>query len=173
MSRIQSAIKRRAISWAGQLTQLAKSFAPAHLRPYIHSRVEEQQTKFIIRTTVNRKENPLPKYGSADARAQEYGSGLQARRGAKRKYPIVPKTGKFLAFRWDVADANPDQFKILPDGRVLLPKVNHPGIQAANQGQGYIGPAVKELRKRARKELDLDIRQAILGDLRQSFGKKS
>lgn len=169
MSQLPSAIKRRAIAWAGQLTTLAKAFAPNHLKQYIRSRVEESGTKFIIRTTVNRFASPKEKYGTLDARAQEYGSGLRARRGPKATYPIVPKNKKVLAFFWEKAD---DAIPKLPDGRVMLGKVNHPGIHAANNGQGYIAPAMKELRKRARTELSKDIRQAILGDLRQSFGKK-
>lgn len=174
MSRLSNALKRRAISWAGQLTKLAKAFAPNHLRPFIRSRVEIKEDKtFIIRTTVNRNERPLEKYGSADARAQEYGSGLRARRGAKKKYPIRPKTKKVLAFHWEVADANPQNFKFTSDGRVMLGSVQHPGIQAANQGKGYIAPAIKELKQRAKNELKADIRQAILGDLRQSFGGRT
>lgn len=168
--RLLARLKRRAIAWAGQMTVLAKAFAPNHLRPYIHSKVEEKEGGFIIRTTVNRMENPLPKGGSMDARAQEFGSGLKAKRGAKRKYLILPKNRKFLAFHWEVAEQNPEQFSFLPDGRVMLPKVNHPGIQAANQGRGYLAPARAELKKRARAELKEDVRQAIMGDLRSSFG---
>lgn len=171
--RLSNALKNRARAWAGQLTSLAKSFAPNHLKAYVRSRVDEQGTKIIIRTSVNRFASPKEKYGTLDARAQEYGSGLRARRGPKAKYPIVPKSGKkFLAFHWEVAEEHPEVASFLPDGRFLISKVNHPGIPAANAGQGYIGPAVKELRKRARVELNKDVRQAILGDLRQSFGKK-
>lgn len=174
--RLTSALKRRATSWAGQLTKLSKALAPDHLKRYIVSRVEQKETGFIIRTTVNRNANPIEKYGSADARAQEYGSGLRARRGAKKKYPIKPKNKKILAFYWEVATRSemeagrPGKFMFAPDGRVLMHQVNHPGIKAANNGQGYIAPAMRELRKRGKAELKNDIRQAILGDLRQSFG---
>lgn len=172
--RIISALRRRAIAWAGQLTMLAQEYAPVHIRPYIHSRTEESEDgSIIIRTTVNRNENPLEKYGSADARAQEYGSGLRARRGPKQKYPILPKNKKVLAFHWDVADNNPEQFNFAADGRVLLKSVQHPGIEAVNDGKGYIGPAQAEIRKRAKAELGIDLRNAILGDLRESFGRKA
>jgi hypothetical protein len=177
--RLTNALKRRAASWAGQLTRLAKSFAPDHLKPYIFSRVEQKDSKIIIRTTANRKANPIEKYGSADARAQEYGSGLHARRDKKGKYPIRPKEKKILAFYWEVATRSememgkPGKFTFAPDGRVLMHQVNHPGIKAANNGQGYIRPAIKELKRRGKTELKADIRQAILGDLRQSFGGKS
>jgi hypothetical protein len=171
--RLSDAIKRRAIAWAGQITTLAKNFAPNHLKAHIRSKVESKDGgTFIIRTFVDRSANNLEKYGTADARAQEYGSGLQARRGPKKKYPIYPKTKKVLAFHWDVADANPENFKFSSDGKVLLGSVQHPGIQAANGGKGYIGPAQNEIRKRGRSELSKDIRQAILGDLRVSFGRK-
>lgn len=154
------------MAWAGQLTSLAKSFAPAHVRKAISSHVEEKNGgTYLIRITADRRIAP-------DARAWEYGSGLHARRGLKKKYPILPKTKKVLAFHWEVADANPQNFSFLPDGRVMLPAVQHPGIQAANAGKGYIGPALKELRKRAKEQLSQDVRDAIMSDLRRSFGRK-
>lgn len=164
--RLQGNLKRRVAAWAGQLTKLAKSLAPSHVRPAISSKTEQKgDGTFIIRITADRKIAP-------DARAWEFGSGLHARRGKKAKYPILPKTKKLLAFHWDVADANPERFSFLPDGRVLLASVQHPGIQAANDGIGYILPAVHELKRRARAELSDDIRKAILGDIREAFGRK-
>ncbi len=172
-NRLSDTLKRRAIAWAGQISTLAKGFAPNHLKAHIRSKVETKDNgTFIIRTTVDRSANSLPKYGTADARAQEFGSGLRARRGPKAKYPIYPKNKKVLAFHWEVATSNPENFKFTPDGKVLLGSVQHPGIHAANAGKGYIGPAQNEIRKRGRAELDKDIRQAILGDLRESFGRK-
>lgn len=166
MNKLSGNLKRRAVAWAGQLTSLARSFAPNHVQAAISSRVEEKaEGEYIIRITADRKVAP-------DARAQEFGSGIHARRGMKGKYPIRPRNGKFLAFNWEVANANPDKFSFLPDGRVLLPIVQHPGIQAANEGKGYIAPAMKELRKRAKAELSKDIREAIMSDLRESFGRK-
>lgn len=165
--RLVNNLRRRATAWAGQLTSLAKSYAPKHIKPAISSHVEDKQDgQFIIRITADRAEAP-------DARAWEFGSGIHARRGPKVKYPILPKTKKFLAFKWDVADANPEKFRFAPDGRVLLTSVKHPGIVAANGGQGYIAPAMKELRKRAKIELSKEIKDAIVGDLRESFGRKS
>lgn len=167
MSTLSIALKNRARSWAGQLTSLARSFAPSHVRPAISSHVEEKgEGTYIIRLTANRQMAP-------DARAQELGSGIHSKRGAKAKYPIRSKTKKVLAFNWEVANANPERFKFAPDGRVLLPSVMHPGIQAANQGKGYLAPAVKELRKHARANLTKDVREAILSDIRKSFGRKA
>jgi hypothetical protein len=165
--RLAANLKKRATAWAGQLTKLAKAFAPAHVEPAISSHVESKDDgTYIIRITSNRNVAP-------DARAQEFGSGLHARRGPKRKYPILPKNGRVLAFNWEVANAQPERFVFAPDGRVLLPSVQHPGIEAANNGKGYIAPAMNELRKRARAELDKEIKDAIVGDLRESFGRKA
>lgn len=165
--RLETNLKRRAVTWAGQLTRLARELAPAHVAPAISSHVEDKgDGSWIIRITADRSKAP-------DARAQEFGSGLHAKRGPKVKYPILPKTKKVLAFYWDVAEENPEQFAFLPDGRVALPSVMHPGIEAANEGKGYIAPAMKELRERARENLDVDIRNAIMGDLRESFGRKT
>lgn len=164
--RISNNLRRRASAWAGQLTSLARSFAPNHVKSAISSKVEAKDDgTFIIRITADRKIAP-------DARAQEFGSGIHARRGPKHKYPIRPKAKKVLAFFWEVADSNPERFSFLPDGRVMLPIVQHPGIEAANNGKGYIAPAMKELRKRARADLTKDIRDAIMADLRESFGRK-
>lgn len=164
--RLSDVLKNRARSWAGQLTRLAKGFAPNHVEPAISSHVEvKDDGTYTIRITADRRIAP-------DARAQEFGSGLHARRGVKRKYPIKPKNAKVLAFNWEVANASPERFVFAPDGRVLLPSVQHPGIEAANGGKGYIAPAMRELRKRAKAELDKDIKAAIVGDLRESFGKK-
>lgn len=173
MSRLSTALKRRATAWAGQLTSLARSLAPSHIRPAIKSKVEEKgEGSFIIRITADRRIAP-------DARAWEFGSGLKARRGIKKKYPIKPKGHPYLAFHWDIATTSemergsPGKFRFLPDGRVYFPQVNHPGIKAANNGQGYIHPAMNELRRRGRAELNKETRDAILGDLRESFGRKA
>jgi hypothetical protein len=174
--RLANNLKRRASAWAGQLTSLAKSFAPNHVEPAISSKVETKEDgTYTIRITADRRIAP-------DARAQEFGSGLHARRGVKKKYVIAPKYKKVLAFHWDVLD-NPetaqqvfDSPKFLgfaPDGRGLFRYVEHPGIQAANAGKGYIAPAMRELRKRAKADLSKEIKDAIVGDLRESFGRKS
>lgn len=162
-SRLEQAIYRKAVSWAGQLTRLAKAFAPNHVRKAISSKVIKQNKKgVIIRLISDKKIAP-------DARAQEFGSGIHARRGPKGKYLIKPKNKKALAFHWEVATQNPEQFTLLDDGRVVLPSVEHPGIEAANGGIGYMAPAVKELRKRGRQELTAELRRAILGDMRMAF----
>lgn len=149
-------LKKRASAWAAQLTSLAKSYAPSHIQKAISSKTEEKSDgTYIIRITADRRIAP-------DARAWEYGSGLKARRGSKGYINIDPKTKPFLVF----AGTNDWSGQIIRTSHV-----NHPGIMAANGGQGYIAPAVNELRKRARTELDADVRNAIASDIRRSFGR--
>ena len=163
--RLLNNLRRRTIYWAGEITKLAKSYAPNHLKEYIQSHVEDKDDgTFIIRTSINRFANPQPNYGTLDARAQEYGSGLRARRGTKQKYLIRQKTAPFLEFQ------GTNEF----DGWLIRTmEVKHPGIQAANEGQGYIGPAQKEVRQKLKAQLGKEVRDAIVGDLRESFGRKS
>lgn len=164
-NRLSSALSRRATAWAGQLTRLAKKYAPAHLQKYIHSKREDKKDgTFSIIVYLDPKEDvagPERNYknGSADAFAQEFGSG---------PVDIVPKTKKFLAFQWDVADMNPGKFPTLPDGRVLFKQVTSPGVKRYKD-RGYLGVAADELLTRGLNELDEDVRRAILGDLRISF----
>lgn len=161
---ITSALLRSMRTYAGQLTKLVKSLAPNHLKGNVKTEVI-QNTEGSVRLTVSVK--------GADAHAQEYGSGLHTdgRKGAKAKYPILPKNKKVLAFHWEIATANPDRFKFLPDGRVMLSRVMHPGIKKYKD-RGYVNPAVRELRNRIRQKgsgVKQEVRQAIFGEIRKSF----
>lgn len=168
--KLKGFLKNQSKYWARQMTIRAKAYAPNHVKNAISSRSEEVgDGTYIIRTIADRRIAP-------DARAQEYGSGLRARRGAKRKYIIKPKIKKLLAFYWEVANSNPQNFTFAPDGRVTFHSVMHPGIQAANGGKGYIGPAAKDIRKRLKESLKRGGADAIQADigrsLRAGFGKK-
>lgn len=162
MTQLAKLLKQKATYWARETTKLAKSFAPNHLKDNISSSTEERgEGTYLIRTTAK----------APDARAQEFGSGLHARRGPKAKYPIYPKNKKVLAFFWEVATSNPEQFVMTPEGKVLLPKVMHPGIKPVNGGKGYIRPAQIEIRKRIKKELRAELPNAIRAELRLGFKK--
>lgn len=156
MGAVKNTLQHLTTNWAGQLTNLARSYAPAHIRDAISSKTEEKgEGTFIIRITADRRIAP-------DARAWEYGSGLKARRGTKQKYDINGKPKLVFMGTNDFV------------GKLIItPTVHHPGIQAANGGKGYIAPAVKELRVKGRQELVTEVRQAILSDIRASFGRKS
>lgn len=153
------ALANIARGYASTTTRLAKELAPNnHLRQSIQSSVEQSgEGTFIIRV---RARGP-------DARAREYGSGIWARRGPRGKILIRPRNKRALAFYWEKANPN---IPTLPDGRVLLGSVEHPGVDAANDGQGYLHPAIREtnklIRDRIRREaglaITLDIRASIL-----------
>lgn len=155
---LASALLRSARSYAGQLTSLAKSFAPKHLQAGIKTTVREDAPGSIVMTITAK---------GTDAHAQEYGSGLHSQYGAKKKYPIKPKAGKYLAFHWQI---HPENAKYLPDGRIILESVQHPGINRY-QGRGYIRPAVKEFTKSLKEnpKIKEELRQAILSDLTKAF----
>ena len=148
-------------SQAGYLTRIAKSLAPTHLQAGISTNVKETAPGSIVMTVTAK---------GADAHAQEYGSGLRSQYGKKAKYPIYPKTKKMLAFKWDIATANPEKFRILPDGRVMLQKVMHPGINRY-KGRGYIRPAVRQFTKHLKEnpKVKQEVKDAILGEIRKAF----
>lgn len=166
--RLLGNLKRSAIAYAGQITALARKLAPRHLQAGISSHVEDKNDgTFIIRTTAV----------GADSRAWEYGSGLHRRRGTKGKYLIQGKP--WLAFFGTNGHGNafgafnPTTRKGVGEKNIVVVReVHHPGIEAANSGKGYIAPAQAEIRKRLRETLSKDIRDAIVGDLRESFVRK-
>lgn len=142
-----SAIRRKAIYFAGQLTSLMKENAPNHLKTAIKSSAKELgDGRYQIITTVSKP----------DALAQEYGSGLKATRGAKHTYPIEPKNKGALAFMGR------------DGGWVVTKHVDHPGI-APFRGVGYARISLQEIRKRMRAELSAEILRAIKLDIRTSF----
>lgn len=166
-------IRLRVRSWAGSITKKAnQNLGNKRSLIAIQSTVTEENGKVgvdVVATSVN----PLKPV----ARAYEYGSGIHSRLAkksrkqlsAKGKILIRHRNKKVLAFFWDVADANPDQFIFGRDGKVLLPSVKHPGVKAANDGKGYLGPAIREVRKGIRKEIAKDTRDAILSTFRKTF----
>lgn len=164
---LENFLKQRTKVWAGQITRLAKSLAPNHLKQHITSKtVDISVGTFRIVTTVDNK-NPTgpghPNYGTSDAHAQEFGSGIHAKRGKKGKYLIHPKDSPFLEF-WGT-----NQF----EGWLIRTKeVKHPGIQAANGGRGYVGPAHQEVRKQIKEELVTMGAETIRAELRKSFGTR-
>jgi hypothetical protein len=123
--------------WAQQLTLSAKSKAPKHIAPYIHSKstITEGMSTITLNVDIFQRigeGGTLQNYGTVDALAQEYGHP-----GAT----ITPKTGNWLAFDW----SNPVVgIRRLPDGRVMLKKVTKLPQPAFNEGQGYLRPAMQE-----------------------------
>ena len=176
-SELASALLRRARAWAGQITRQAKTLAPKHLKSHIHSSAKEiKEGHITIITYVDRTEDGKLNYGTSDAHAQEFGSGIHAKRGTKGKYLILPKTKGALAFKenakgtWDYSRGIPAIHD--SDGRGIFFGVHHPGIQAANGGRGYIGPVWNAVRQKAKQELLADGSKAIKLTLGRSLRGK-
>lgn len=168
---LTSEIRKKAVEWAKKITRLANQYLGNKKKIIsVKTTREEQGDKIGTKTVAT----------GAAARAYEYGSGIHSRRSRKSpkqispkgKILIKPKGHKALAFNWEIANVNPDQFIFLDDGRVLLPSVKHPGVKAANNNKGYIAPAINEVNKDIRKDISAATRKAIVGTLRKSFNKK-
>lgn len=163
-------LRARARVWAQQVTKLAHgNLGKFRKLITVQSRVEEQGDKIGVRSTARGK----------TARAYEYGSGVHSRvakkspkqLGPKGRILIKPKSKKMLAFHWEIADKFPGPWVFGEDGKVLFYSVKHPGVEAANGGKGYLGPAMNEVRKQIRREIPKETRDAVIGTLRKSFKK--
>lgn len=110
-------------------------------------------TTYKITVSVDLKKAPA-------AAAYEYGSGIHATKKTPAKYPILPKNKKFLAFKWPKVDGDP-RFRRLPDGRVVLPSVDHPGVEA----KPYMMPAFQESKAEIRQLIGQEFRLKVLGKI--------
>ena len=157
---LEKALASIARGYASYATVKAKEYAPNnHLRNSIKSTVTKKSDILYMVTT---------SATGPDARAREYGSGLHARRGKKAKYPIVPVNAPALVFFWEKAN---DNIPRTEDGRVILQKVMHPGVEAANDGRGYLEPALEETKKSILKNLPSDLKYSIVLDLKAAVRK--
>jgi len=171
---IHETIYKSMVGYASLITKLAKQYSESsRIRRTIHSTVEVEGEKFIVRTFAG--DGSTGEGGTGDARAREYGSGLWSTTKAPKKYPIRPTKGKALVFPWDTPTSvfsGPTVSEKLPrtdDGDVILPMVMHPGIQADNSGKGYIRPARVEASKYLRKRLIEDGVNGIRLDIKSAF----
>lgn len=130
------------------LTQVYKAAydkAPTqNIKDHIRIRFAKQEGSLIVGgLEVDLRKGPRevgPDSVASPARAYEYGSGIHATRGEAGTYVIVPYKRKVLAFYWEKAY---DWIPRLPDGRVMLAKVNHPGVMP----RPYMRPAFEETKK--------------------------
>lgn len=99
--------------------------------PAISFKVEQRGDNAVVIYSVDLKKAPM-------GAAFEFGSGLHATQQAPATYPIKPSNKKALAFVWDKANPN---IPTLPDGRVVLPIVQHPGVVA----RPYLIPAIEDV----------------------------
>lgn len=173
-------LRKRAGTWARQITTKA------------HANLGSKRSLIVVRSSVETKKDKvgiisvasptqISEYGDVKnvARAYEYGSGVHStgRFGKKRKYIIKPRRKKVLAFFWDKVDEGTPagtKFRGISkkSGKALFNFVEHPGVKAANNGKGYLRPAITEVRKTMRREISKDMREAYIGTFRKAFAKK-
>lgn len=173
LSNLKASSKR----WATQITQEATKNLGKYTKIIkVSSRTVVQGDRLIVFTTGMGK-------GKDVARAYESGSGIHSRSpktspkqmGSRGYIRIAPKTKKVLAFFWDKVSSNtPAGKKFLgvskSTGKALFNYVDHPGVEAANNGKGYIAPAVNKVRAQIRKDIPKDVRKVVLGTFKKSFG---
>lgn len=147
------------------LSAFAKSYAPnKHLRGSIKSESKSAgENKFQI----------IVKASGPDAAASEHGSGLWATREERRKYSILPRNKPLLVFKWD-ATTSPFSGREIHVPRdknniVHLKKVEHPGIEAANNGRGFLYPAAQDTKRDIVENIKTDVVAAIKIDIREAF----
>jgi hypothetical protein len=173
-----SNLRKSSKRWATLITQEAtKNLGKFGELIKVKSKTIENGGKLEIVSTgiATNKDKPV-------ARAYEYGSGTRSRstktspkqQGSRGFIRIAPKRKKVLAFFWDKVDENtPAGEKFLgvstKTGKALFAYVDHPGVQAANNGKGYLAPAIAKVRRQIRKEIKPDVRKAVLGSFKKSF----
>ncbi len=140
------------------LQSLVRDYAPSHLKGYIMVQVFAAPTRFTLSLRV---ENTMPvqKYGSADAMAQEYGSGPQSETRPTGEILIVPVHGTYLVFEGTNDWA----------GQIVhTTKVTSPGIRPF-EGRGYVRVAIEEFKKTVLPSIDPDIKDVVNLTIRKSF----
>jgi hypothetical protein len=185
-SKLTEEFRKMTREWSSEIVRRAnESDKPSHIT--VRSRTNVNDGKVDINISAS-----SPK---GDARAYEYGSGIHSRlpnispwqEGSRGFIVITPKKKKLLAFHWDTMNNIMEQYGeeavrealryshkfvgFAEDGRYLFKFVEHPGVEAANGGKGYIGPAVTEVRKKIRKQIPTKVREQILGDINKTFKK--
>ncbi len=134
----------------------AINLAPTHrIKQSIRRSVEKTETGYRATLSVSLQEAP-------EAAAFEYGSGIHSEKGGGGKYLIAPKEKQALAFQWE--KANP-KIPRLPDGRVVLPYVYHPGVV----GKSYLRSSLASLKGVAFKDLAKAIAEDFAEDVRISI----
>ncbi len=153
---ITTVLEARIGQLALALQTLVRDYAPNHLKGF----VVVNGTVTATRATLSiRVENTMPvqKYGSADAAAQEFGSGPSSTKGSSWDGSIVPVNGTYLKFYWEkVGDI------------VYTTHVQSPGIRPY-EGRGYVAPAIAEFKTTVLPSIDPDIRDAVNLAIRKSF----
>lgn len=158
---ITTSIEGRISYLANVLQNLVKDYAPNHLKRAVHAIAKLEGDQARIQLTVDQGEYPYQKYGSRDARAQEFGSGEKAEQGTLGKISIIPVNGTYLVFPGTNQWAGQT---------IRTTHVSSPGIMKY-QGRGYVRVALVEFKKVVIPSLDPDIRRAVHLIVTRSFGR--
>ena len=111
---------------------------------------KQMEATYSIDIKVDLKEAPA-------AGAYEWGSGIHRTKGTPGTYTIKPKNKSMLAFDWPKVAGEPG-FRRLPDGRVLLASVQHPGVAP----RPYLRPTLEENKEEFKKILGQGFKAEIL-----------
>lgn len=147
------------IQQLGQVLQaLVRDYAPNHLKGAIFVQVFMAPTRFTLSIRVENSA-PVHKYGTADARAQEFGSGPNSVKSPTGEITIVPVNHTYLVFEgtndWE--------------GQIVFTRhVSSPGIKPY-EGRGYIAPAIEEFKGTVLPSIDPGIREYVNIAIRKSF----
>lgn len=149
----------------------AQALAPSFVAPFI-TEVEIKTNKegdYSIKTGLDLAKIPEGNRAKS-ARAYEYGSGIHAQRNIKSKHQVgkyikiePKKPGGVLVFSWDRVEnnKNPVHFK----------SVMHPGVEAANNGKGYLRLALTNSKEYIKEVVGKDAAKNIKFKLRAVFSR--
>jgi hypothetical protein len=181
VKRTLEALKRETNEAGKSLVRKIQSHAPNHIKPHIIYRPRYSgKDKATITVFVKKKKvDSGGRNGTVDALAQEYGSGLHDQRG--EHFIPIPKRGKkLMSFYWEKAPEFMKTKKGKHAGKVVLTKVNHPGIMPY-RGEGYMGVGFDDWYKspEGRGAITRGFKTAISTDVKislekliQRYGKK-
>jgi hypothetical protein len=157
---LEAQLKKRAQQWATEITNKAKANLGDKVR-LIHVQSKTKSVRNgVVEIEVTGSNKTSNRWGIVNvARAYEQGSGIHGRR--KRTYVIKPRSKGLLVFYWQKLNMH-----------VALPRVNHPGVQAVNNGKGYIRPAVRSVRPKINRELRKMMGDEGKASIRKAFANK-
>jgi len=152
-------------------------------------------TNLNVHLSVDRRKAPHARaweWGSGKYSRQKYLSRFQKTNNIVRRLGKVPKTynpgcgyvippktkrdsktgkGGWIAFKSDGARYS-DFITSKETGKVVLPYVIHPGVEAINDGDGYIRKAYKDKSEDIKKTVFRAAKQEIIEKFRETFGRK-
>jgi hypothetical protein len=157
---LESELKKRAKLWATEITNKAKANLGDKVRLIQVQSKTRSVRNGVVEIEVTGSNKTSNRWGVVNvARAYEQGSGVHGRR--RRTYVIKPRSKGLLVFYWQKLNMH-----------VALPRVNHPGVQAVNNGKGYIRPAVKSVRPKINRELKKMVGDEAKASIRKAIKKK-